>query len=133
VVRNRVHDLHTTRTWDFMQVNPSTSGGIFSDSRFGEDSIIGVLDTGEAILSSLLFPEAIGIRTHICNAKMDKILVCTVQGYGRNQPVLEMMASARSHNGGEGNVSLETDSMLLTATGNITQFSIYHVTGEKKL
>jgi hypothetical protein len=48
-----VLDLHTTRTWDFMQVNPSTSGGILSESRFGEDSIIGVLDTGEAVLPSL--------------------------------------------------------------------------------
>jgi hypothetical protein len=57
VVRNRVLDLHTTRTWDFMQVNPSTSGGILSESRFGEDSIIGVLDTGEAVLSSLFAAE----------------------------------------------------------------------------
>jgi len=49
VVRNRVLDLHTTRSWDFMRVNPSPAGGsgILSQSRFGEDSIIGVLDTGE--------------------------------------------------------------------------------------
>jgi hypothetical protein len=49
VVRNRVLDLHTTRSWDFMGVNPSHSVGILSESRFGEDSIVGVLDTGEAI------------------------------------------------------------------------------------
>lgn len=49
VVRNRVLDLHTTRSWDFMRVNPSSSVGILPESRFGEDSIIGVLDTGETI------------------------------------------------------------------------------------
>jgi len=32
-----------------MGVNPSHSVGILSESRFGEDSIVGVLDTGEAI------------------------------------------------------------------------------------
>jgi hypothetical protein len=53
VVRNRVLDLHTTRSWDFMGVNPSPSGGgILLESRFGEDSIIGVLDTGELTCSS---------------------------------------------------------------------------------
>ena len=55
VVRNRVLDLHTTRSWDFMRVNPSPSGGsgILSGSKFGEDSIIGVLDTGEAAVLQL--------------------------------------------------------------------------------
>jgi hypothetical protein len=47
VVRNRVLDLHTTRSWDFMRVKPASSVGILSGSRFGEDSIIGVLDTGQ--------------------------------------------------------------------------------------
>ncbi|KAL6846011.1 hypothetical protein ACP4OV_023459 [Aristida adscensionis] len=55
VVRNRVLDLHTTRTWDFMRVNPSPSGGILSESGFGEDSIIGVLDTG-------IWPESASFR-----------------------------------------------------------------------
>ncbi|GJN34450.1 hypothetical protein PR202_gb23112 [Eleusine coracana subsp. coracana] len=57
------------------------------------------------------------IGTQICNAKMEKFLVCTVQGYGQNQLVLEMMASVQFHGGGKGSVSPETDSMLLTATG----------------
>lgn len=51
MVRNRVLDLHTTRSWDFMRLKPSPSGGILLESRFGEDSIIGVLDTGEIIVS----------------------------------------------------------------------------------
>jgi hypothetical protein len=61
VVRNRVLDLHTTRSWDFMRLKPSPSSGILPESRFGEDSIIGVLDTGwcNSIQS------IIGIRTDI--------------------------------------------------------------------
>nr|CAB3457680.1 unnamed protein product [Digitaria exilis] len=55
VVRNRVLDLHTTRSWDFMRVSPSPSVGILSESRFGEDSIIGVLDTG-------IWPESASFR-----------------------------------------------------------------------
>ncbi|XP_066396322.1 subtilisin-like protease SBT3.5 [Miscanthus floridulus] len=55
VVRNRVLDLHTTRSWDFMRVNPSHSVGILSESRFGEDSIVGVLDTG-------IWPESASFR-----------------------------------------------------------------------
>ena len=54
VVRNRVLDLHTTRSWDFMRVKPAPSVGILSESRFGEDSIIGVLDTGEIDFSQYL-------------------------------------------------------------------------------
>jgi len=55
VVRNRVLDLHTTRSWDFMRVKPAPSVGILSESRFGEDSIIGVLDTG-------IWPESASFR-----------------------------------------------------------------------
>jgi hypothetical protein len=101
-----------------MQVNPSTSGGILSESRFGEDSIIGVLDTGEAVLPSLFAAAVWSWLTLFAMLRLRIFLVCTAQAYGPNQPVLEMMASARFHGGGKGNVSLETDSVLLTATGS---------------
>jgi hypothetical protein len=38
-----------------MRVDPSHSAGILPESRFGEDSIIGVLDTGEEISLHFLF------------------------------------------------------------------------------
>ena len=37
-----------------MRVKPAPSVGILSESRFGEDSIIGVLDTGETDFSQYL-------------------------------------------------------------------------------
>lgn len=54
-----------------MGVNPSHSVGILSESRFGEDSIVGVLDTGEAI-SLHFFPIVVttGIRTDISTRRL---------------------------------------------------------------
>ncbi|XP_020079969.1 subtilisin-like protease SBT3.6 isoform X2 [Ananas comosus] len=46
VVPNRILELHTTRSWDFLHLSPEPSNGLLSLSRFGERSIIGVLDTG---------------------------------------------------------------------------------------
>jgi hypothetical protein len=64
-----VLDLHTTRSWDFMRVNPSPSGrsGILTESRFGEDSIIGVLDTGETAFSSVVAADKSGLGNGHCN------------------------------------------------------------------
>ncbi|XP_043709927.1 subtilisin-like protease SBT3.9 isoform X2 [Telopea speciosissima] len=46
VVPNRIFSLHTTRSWDFLQVTPSTVDGIISKSQSGDGSIIGIMDTG---------------------------------------------------------------------------------------
>jgi hypothetical protein len=54
VFENQGRKLHTTRTWDFLQLE--RNGGIQDNSawktaRFGEDTIIGNLDTGELLYS----------------------------------------------------------------------------------
>ncbi|KAK1320812.1 Subtilisin-like protease [Acorus calamus] len=46
VVPNRILSLHTTRSWDFLQLDPDPVNGLLSMSRSGDGSIIGVLDTG---------------------------------------------------------------------------------------
>ncbi|XP_048233661.1 subtilisin-like protease SBT3.6 isoform X2 [Ricinus communis] len=46
VIRNKILDLHTTRSWDFLQVKPQIWNGILSKGHFGSGSIVGVLDTG---------------------------------------------------------------------------------------
>lgn len=46
VIPSRVYNLHTTRSWDFLQVNDQIGDGILLKGRFGSDSIIGVLDSG---------------------------------------------------------------------------------------
>ncbi|CAB4320406.1 unnamed protein product [Prunus armeniaca] len=47
VIPNRVHNLHTTRSWNFLQVNSHISNGILSRSQSGSGSIIGIIDTGQ--------------------------------------------------------------------------------------
>ncbi|KAL5791053.1 hypothetical protein ACOSQ2_005941 [Xanthoceras sorbifolium] len=46
VVPNRILSLHTTRSWDFLQVKPHIVNGLLSKSHSGYGSIIGVMDTG---------------------------------------------------------------------------------------
>lgn len=46
VVPNRILSLQTTRSWDFLHVNPHSGTGILSKSRSGFGSIIGIIDTG---------------------------------------------------------------------------------------
>uniref|UniRef100_A0A1D1XBY5 Subtilisin-like protease SDD1 n=1 Tax=Anthurium amnicola TaxID=1678845 RepID=A0A1D1XBY5_9ARAE len=46
VVPNHILNLHTTRSWDFLQLDPTPMTGLLSKSRSGEGSIIGLLDTG---------------------------------------------------------------------------------------
>lgn len=46
VIPNRILNLYTTRSWDFLQVKPHLFNGILSKSQSGVGSIIGVMDTG---------------------------------------------------------------------------------------
>ncbi|KAM7253973.1 hypothetical protein ACFE04_031655 [Oxalis oulophora] len=46
VLPNKIFSLHTTRSWDFLGVEPSIVDGIYSKSHSGSGSIIGFLDTG---------------------------------------------------------------------------------------
>ncbi|WJZ83269.1 hypothetical protein VitviT2T_002966 [Vitis vinifera] len=46
VVPNRILSLQTTRSWDFLHVNPHSGTGILSKSLSGFGSIIGIIDTG---------------------------------------------------------------------------------------
>lgn len=46
VIPNRIHSLHTTRSWDFLRINPHMVNGILSKNQSGPGTIIGVLDTG---------------------------------------------------------------------------------------
>lgn len=46
VLPNRNLNLHTTRSWDFMHLSPSISDGPLSINNPGQNSIIGILDTG---------------------------------------------------------------------------------------
>ncbi|XP_051139532.1 subtilisin-like protease SBT3.6 isoform X2 [Andrographis paniculata] len=55
VIPNRIYQLHTTRSWDFLQVNPHLSHGILLKARSGTDSVIGILDSG-------IWPESASFR-----------------------------------------------------------------------
>ncbi|CAN6543975.1 unnamed protein product [Malus baccata var. baccata] len=46
VIPNRILNLHTTRSWNFLEVNSHIRNGILSKSQSGIGSIIGIMDTG---------------------------------------------------------------------------------------
>jgi hypothetical protein len=48
VKRNTFHKLHTTRSWDFLGLDyqPPQQSGLLQKAKYGEDVIIGVVDTG---------------------------------------------------------------------------------------
>ncbi|XP_020201040.1 subtilisin-like protease SBT3.10 [Aegilops tauschii subsp. strangulata] len=49
VEKNKIHTTATTRSWDFLGLNyqmTGTSSGLLKGSNYGEDVIIGVVDTG---------------------------------------------------------------------------------------
>ncbi|OMO79917.1 hypothetical protein CCACVL1_13316 [Corchorus capsularis] len=46
VIPNRIHKLHTTRSWEFMGLNYHSSKNLLTESNMGEGTIIGVIDSG---------------------------------------------------------------------------------------
>ncbi|OVA04692.1 Peptidase S8/S53 domain [Macleaya cordata] len=46
VLPNRIHKLHTTRSWDFLGLQPYSPGNLLSESNLGDGTIIGVIDSG---------------------------------------------------------------------------------------
>ncbi|GLT64652.1 hypothetical protein SLA2020_371310 [Shorea laevis] len=46
VIPNRIHKLHTTRSWEFIGLHPHSSKNLLTESNLGEGTIIGVIDSG---------------------------------------------------------------------------------------
>ncbi|XP_021281773.1 subtilisin-like protease SBT3.9 isoform X1 [Herrania umbratica] len=46
VIPNRIHRLHTTRSWEFMGLKYHSSKNLLTQSNMGEGTIIGVIDSG---------------------------------------------------------------------------------------
>ncbi|KAA8526070.1 hypothetical protein F0562_007830 [Nyssa sinensis] len=46
VFPNRIHNVHTTRSWDFLGVNHHSPKNILTKSKMGDGMIIGVIDSG---------------------------------------------------------------------------------------
>lgn len=46
VIPNKILSLHTTRSWDFLQVKQGIAAGVLSRGQSGRGTIIGIIDTG---------------------------------------------------------------------------------------
>lgn len=46
MIPNRIHKLHTTRSWDFIGINHHSSKNLLTKSNMGKGIIIGVIDSG---------------------------------------------------------------------------------------
>ncbi|XP_049935917.1 subtilisin-like protease SBT3.9 [Nymphaea colorata] len=46
VIPSRTHELHTTRSFEFLGLHPGTSNNLLSTSNYGDGVIIGLIDTG---------------------------------------------------------------------------------------
>ncbi|KAL1328639.1 hypothetical protein HN51_038457 [Arachis hypogaea] len=55
VIPNRIHKLHTTRSWDFLGIHHSSSNTVSNGINLGEGTIIGVIDTG-------IWPESVSFN-----------------------------------------------------------------------
>lgn len=58
VFLNKGRKLHTTRSWDFLRLERNVvvpSESLWNKAKFGEDTIIGNLDTGKVSIFFLFF------------------------------------------------------------------------------
>ncbi|KAJ1269896.1 hypothetical protein BS78_06G013200 [Paspalum vaginatum] len=46
VTKNRVYHTHTTRSWDFVGLDYNQPNGLLAKAKNGDDTIVGVIDTG---------------------------------------------------------------------------------------
>jgi len=46
VIPNKILSLHTTRSWDFLNVKQEMITGVLSKGQSGRGTIIGIMDTG---------------------------------------------------------------------------------------
>ncbi|KAK9274994.1 hypothetical protein L1049_022251 [Liquidambar formosana] len=46
VIPNRIHKLHTTRSWDFLGLHHHSAKNLLTESNMGEGVIIGMIDSG---------------------------------------------------------------------------------------
>uniref|UniRef100_A0A0D3FS35 Subtilisin-like protease n=1 Tax=Oryza barthii TaxID=65489 RepID=A0A0D3FS35_9ORYZ len=46
VTENQIYKAHTTRSWDFLGLDYKQTNGLLAKARYGEDVIIGVVDSG---------------------------------------------------------------------------------------
>jgi hypothetical protein len=46
VRENQIHELHTSRSWDFLGMDYRQPNGLLAKANYGDDIIIGVIDTG---------------------------------------------------------------------------------------
>ena len=106
VIPHRILSLQTTRSRDFLQVNPHIANGILSKGQSGVGSIIGVMDTG-------LYDNAVYI--HCLSWIPSSIPV--VQEYGLNQKVSVMRGWERFHLVGKGYAKKENNSIVPIVIG----------------
>ncbi|KVH93166.1 Peptidase S8/S53 domain-containing protein [Cynara cardunculus var. scolymus] len=107
VFLNRGRKLHTTRSWDFMGLEDNgviPSGSIWNKARFGENTIIGNLDTGVWPESKSFSDEGMGPIPSkwkgVCQNGADASFHCNRSGYASVVgPLNSSFHSPRDHEG----------------------------------
>lgn len=63
VKENQIHQMHSSRSWDFLGMDYRQPNGLLAKAKYGDGTIIGVIDTGNylgrQLISSTLFEKAI--------------------------------------------------------------------------